>query len=258
MLVDLTLIGIILLLKRVSGILFGFVAAWALFRISSRTATGRVKGGLRVLIRIAAVIVLLVATATTVESCLSLGEQVRNTVLKSQQPHQEGGVGGEDDSVGAVDEEALGAETIAALVREVEELRQQTEEAETRTDERPGVLSFLLTLWDDLGFGLGWAGLYFTIFLARWKGQTPGKRLLKLRVVRLTGEPLGWWPAFERFGGYAASLATGMLGFIQIIWDANRQGIHDKVVGTVVIQDSKAAQKAVVQARRRTARSLSE
>jgi len=69
------------------------------------------------------------------------------------------------------------------------------------------------------------------------KGQTPGKRAMGLRVVRLDGQPITGWHAFERAGGYAAGIATGTLGFLQIYWDANRQAIHDKVAGTVVIQD---------------------
>ena len=67
--------------------------------------------------------------------------------------------------------------------------------------------------------------------------ETPGKRALRIRVVRLDGNPVSWWHAFERAGGYAAGLATGTLGFAQIYWDPNRQGIHDKVAGTVVILD---------------------
>ena len=68
-------------------------------------------------------------------------------------------------------------------------------------------------------------------------GQTPGKRLMGVRVVRLDGNPVTWWHAFERAGGYAAGVATGTLGFVQVYWDANRQAIHDKVAGTVVIRD---------------------
>ena len=40
--------------------------------------------------------------------------------------------------------------------------------------------------------------------------------------------------SFERFGGYAASLSTGLLGFLQILWDRNRQGLHDKAAGSLV------------------------
>jgi uncharacterized RDD family membrane protein YckC len=68
---------------------------------------------------------------------------------------------------------------------------------------------------NDLDFTLRWVGLYFTLFLALWNGRTPGKYLLGIRVVRLNGEPLGLWFAFERLGGYAAGIATGMLGFEQ-------------------------------------------
>ena len=42
---------------------------------------------------------------------------------------------------------------------------------------------------------------------------------------------------FERAGGYAAGFATGLLGFAQVYWDANRQAIHDRIVGTVVVRE---------------------
>ena len=89
---------------------------------------------------------------------------------------------------------------------------------------------------NDLGITVGWVGLYFTLFLAWWGGRTPGKYLLGIRVVRLSGEPLGLWFAFERFGGYAAGIATGLFGFAQLYWDPNRQAIHDRVARTVVIR----------------------
>ena len=54
--------------------------------------------------------------------------------------------------------------------------------------------------------------------------------------MRLDARPIGWWTAFERFGGYFASLTLGLLGFLQILWDRNRQGLHDKTVETVVIR----------------------
>jgi hypothetical protein len=89
---------------------------------------------------------------------------------------------------------------------------------------------------NDLGITVGWFSLYFTLFLAWWNGRTPGKYLLGIRVVRLSGEPLSLWFAFERFGGYAAGIATGLFGFAQLYWDPNRQAIHDRVARTVVIR----------------------
>jgi hypothetical protein len=103
----------------------------------------------------------------------------------------------------------------------------------------PGIRAFLRRIADDIGLGFGWAALYFTVFTTWWKGRTPGKRLMRLRVVRLSGEPLNWWDSFERYGGYAAGFATGLLGFAQVYWDPNRQAIHDRIGRTVVIQDGK-------------------
>ncbi|HEY0020228.1 MAG TPA: RDD family protein [Longimicrobium sp.] len=111
-------------------------------------------------------------------------------------------------------------------------LTQRLERAENR-----GLLHAITGLLDELGLGFGWTGLYFTAFLALWRGQTPGKKLAGVRVVRLNGQPMTLWTSFERFGGYAAGLVTGLLGFAQVFWDRNRQMIHDKIVETVVVRD---------------------
>jgi hypothetical protein len=137
-----------------------------------------------------------------------------------------------DTGATAVDTEILSLERARdRAVAENERLRKELEAAESAG----GMVRFIRGIADDLGLGFGWGALYFTSFLALWGGQTPGKRLLGLRVIRLDGKPIGWWLAFERFGGYAASLSTGTLGFIQILWDRNRQGLHDKAAETVVI-----------------------
>lgn len=102
--------------------------------------------------------------------------------------------------------------------------------------EQRGFLDMLKDWANVLGLGFGWLGLYFTAFLALWNGQTPGKRIFGMRVLRLDGRDIGWWAAFERFGGYAAGLVTGLLGFAQIFWDRNRQAIHDKISETVVVR----------------------
>lgn len=100
-----------------------------------------------------------------------------------------------------------------------------------------GVRQFIAGAADDLGVGFGWSAVYFTAFLALWRGQTPGKRVAGIRVLRLDGKPLGWWISFERFGGYAASFSVGLMGFFQILWDRNRQGLHDKACETVVVRE---------------------
>ena len=86
-----------------------------------------------------------------------------------------------------------------------------------------------------LGLSFGWAIAYFTLLPYWWKGQTVGKRLSGLRVVELTGKPLSLMTCFGRYGGYAAGLATGGMGFVQVLWDPNRQAVQDKLAHTVVV-----------------------
>jgi len=58
---------------------------------------------------------------------------------------------------------------------------------------------------------------------------------LGIRVIQLDGAKISLWAVFGRYGGYAAGFKTGLLGFMQIFWDANRQWIQDKISSTVVI-----------------------
>lgn len=87
----------------------------------------------------------------------------------------------------------------------------------------------------DFGLGFGWAMFYFTFYISWNNGQTIGKLLTRIRVVQLDNQPLTLWASFSRQGGYGAGLATGLIGFAQILWDPNRQAIQDKVASTVVI-----------------------
>jgi uncharacterized RDD family membrane protein YckC len=88
---------------------------------------------------------------------------------------------------------------------------------------------------DDAGISFGWALMYFTFLPAWLQGQTLGKRLMRIRVAALTGKPLGLLTNLRRYGGYAAGMATGGLGFAQIFWDTNRQALQDKAAHTVVV-----------------------
>lgn len=98
------------------------------------------------------------------------------------------------------------------------------------------VVKWLQGILTDLGIGFGWAVFYFTLFISWNGGQTLGKSIMAIKVVQLNNTPLTLWQAFGRQGGYSAGLATGLLGFIQIYWDPNRQAIQDKVADTLVLQ----------------------
>lgn len=91
-------------------------------------------------------------------------------------------------------------------------------------------------LMSDLGLGLGWAALYFSVFTAWWRGQTIGKKIVGIEVVKLDGKYPSLWESFGRYGGYGAGFATGLLGFLQIYWDPNRQAIQDKISETLVLR----------------------
>lgn len=126
-------------------------------------------------------------------------------------------------------------ERIDGLRDRVRRLEAQREALQEALDS-PSFLRTAQTLAGDFGLTLGWIGVYFTLVLAWWGGYTPGKRALGIRVVRLDGRPVTLWNAFERFGGYAAGLVTGLVGFAQVLWDANRQGVQDKIAGTAVVR----------------------
>lgn len=87
-----------------------------------------------------------------------------------------------------------------------------------------------------LGLTFGWAGVYFTLCTAWLRGRTPGKMLFRTRVVRLDGKPITPMDAFIRNGGYAAGIATGLIGFMSILWDPNRRAIQDRIAWTVVVR----------------------
>jgi uncharacterized RDD family membrane protein YckC len=75
---------------------------------------------------------------------------------------------------------------------------------------------------------------YFTYFHGT-TGQTPGKRLMGLRVVQDTGEALTLGSAFLRWVGYIISFVPFFMGFLWAGADRRKQGWHDKIAGTVVI-----------------------
>lgn len=111
--------------------------------------------------------------------------------------------------------------------------------AEDDSGSKYSLIEWAKGILNDLGLGFGWAAFYFTVFTAWFDGQTLGKKLMGIRVISLDGSKLGLWDAFGRYGGYGAGFATGLLGFMQVFWDANRQAIQDKISATVVIDLTK-------------------
>lgn len=82
------------------------------------------------------------------------------------------------------------------------------------------------------------AALFFPTYLVLFwtlTGETPGMRVMGVRVVRSDGRRLSLWVAIKRLFGYFVCLLTLGLGFLWVLLDNQRQGLHDILAGTVVI-----------------------
>ena len=77
--------------------------------------------------------------------------------------------------------------------------------------------------------------LYFPGFWA-WKGATPGKMMMGIEIVNTDGSPIGFGRAIVRYIGYFVSGIIIYIGFFMIAWDGKKQGLHDKMAGTIVIE----------------------
>lgn len=80
-------------------------------------------------------------------------------------------------------------------------------------------------------------GLLYYAILWSSSGQSLGKKLVNVKVVTDDGTPPGFFRALLRaLIGYPISALIIFLGFLWVIWDANKQGWHDKIFGTHVVK----------------------
>jgi uncharacterized RDD family membrane protein YckC len=87
------------------------------------------------------------------------------------------------------------------------------------------------------GVGIGLViGLAYTwYFLTRNDGQTPGKLLMKIRVIKTDGSPISDSDAVVRYIGSIINYIW-FIGWIWALVDNHRQGWHDKLAQTYVVQ----------------------
>jgi len=64
--------------------------------------------------------------------------------------------------------------------------------------------------------------------------------VLRLKVVRMDGQPVTFLVALVRALAAAFSIIVMFLGFLWIGWDKEKQGWHDKIAGTVVLHVPRA------------------
>lgn len=100
-------------------------------------------------------------------------------------------------------------------------------------------------------FCMCYYAFYHSLFLLLFKGQTPGKRWMRLRVVSQDGKRLGAMQIIGRelLGRLFINSITFGIGYlVSMIWSLltrEHKTIHDVIAGTRVIQEHRFAGKEV-------------
>jgi len=84
---------------------------------------------------------------------------------------------------------------------------------------------------------------YFAFFEWLWSGQTPGKRWMKLRVIREDGRPITFWEASVRNFLRVLDMFPPpfySIGLISVFSTSRDQRVGDMVAGTVVVREREA------------------
>jgi uncharacterized RDD family membrane protein YckC len=82
-----------------------------------------------------------------------------------------------------------------------------------------------------------WVAVVTSYFVLFWStaGQTPGMRLMSLRVVTPDGEHPGVARSVVRVIGLWLAIVPLFLGFVPVLVDARRRGLQDFLAGTIVL-----------------------
>jgi uncharacterized RDD family membrane protein YckC len=102
-----------------------------------------------------------------------------------------------------------------------------------------GVIVGVLTgVGKGAGSAAGWivGAIYYWYFWTQQNGQTLGQRLMNIRVVKKNGEPMTAADAIVRYIGYYINSVVFLIGWIWALFDADRQGWHDKLANTIVVR----------------------
>lgn len=76
------------------------------------------------------------------------------------------------------------------------------------------------------------------LFWRRWRGATPGKKLVHIKIVDFkTHEEIDNKQALTRSLGYIVSTLLFLIGFIMVAFRDDKRGLHDMLAGTAVIYE---------------------
>jgi uncharacterized RDD family membrane protein YckC len=89
----------------------------------------------------------------------------------------------------------------------------------------------------------GWMLVVATYFVLFWSsaGQTPGMRLLRLRVLGPGGAAPSVARSLVRLVGLVLAIVPLFAGFVPVLFDERRRGLADFLAGTVVVYEPSAA-----------------
>jgi uncharacterized RDD family membrane protein YckC len=87
--------------------------------------------------------------------------------------------------------------------------------------------------------GSGWLILQAVYFVTGWSvsGQTPGMRLMGLRVLDAAGAPPGRARSLLRLVGLGLAIVPLFAGFLPVLVDDRRRALQDFLARTVVVHD---------------------
>jgi uncharacterized RDD family membrane protein YckC len=87
--------------------------------------------------------------------------------------------------------------------------------------------------------GSGWLLVVATYFVLFWSaaGQTPGMRLLRVRVLGPEGKPLSIGRSLVRLVGLVLAIVPLFAGFVPVLFTKRRRGLPDLLARTVVVYD---------------------
>lgn len=110
------------------------------------------------------------------------------------------------------------------------------------TDPLNVVLELAASLKAGIGAGvllLLWS--YWTIFELRWNGQSPGKRLMRIRVVRSDGSPVTLYASATRNLLRMVDFfpACYPVGAAVMLADSKHRRLGDLLAGTVLVRDER-------------------
>jgi uncharacterized RDD family membrane protein YckC len=103
------------------------------------------------------------------------------------------------------------------------------------------------------GLGIVWAVGYFVAFWSA-TGQTPGDRVMHIRVVTERGQRVKPARGIVRFVGLVLAALPLLAGYVLILFDRQRRGLQDLLAGTVVIDAPDASVAETLRVRQREAR----